>query len=989
MVSRRATRRSFALFVAVAVGLQLTPRDLQAQVLWNALDAKPRPNLIIAYDVSVTMQIAPDCNPKQCHAAWRGSAGGYFPGLLWNGTRLRDATAELIRALPLFKSEFLYGGFRYDTCGPNGKWLGHSTVPSKSQVGMAEISYMTAPDQNDPDGSYQHTWDMVNDIGHQNDTGPAGPTSFQACEHAEGATPPGGNGIDPCNIPWYFRANVQNAICASYDPFSTYPPGNKLGIGRAYLNQPDNVVNGGCRENALMFFTDGLYSSSPGVAPEGQQATASSPPFFGPFKSSAYYSPLDQVSNAFVFLASKPPAGWPQFTPAKLAAAVNQPTIFPATDQTTLYVSFAEVANRLKRGVFTPGNPALDPHGSRLASVSLWVPGMPKGNQPPYPDQSYFGRPSRLSWWPLDPQTGARGSTPICETDWTSRAGYSYRLLTSSGLNAGGSTPPADVEKALGPPLQSETWYSGSPMFAHVADDGTLDRGQGTGTPVSPDSHGFDFGYMLNAGPTQPVVVEAPADIPPTGDPNFALFEKTNRGRERTVYTMAGGYLFGFRAGLYQALTPPSDVLNIGVALEYTYDDSSSGSGACKESFRYLPSWVVAQLQAPTDPLAPGDHVNRLMAQSYTAGQISVRESKVASNGNVDDYATVLVMTQGKGGPWMSALDITDPNDPAKLSVLGEWSLPNASDTTSAEPALYSFPAVAGGQPSQQTVVVMPGGDGGSANLYSYVLRRSGVTLLSQAALPAGNYPSDAVCFDGLGRGSVTDCVVLSDAGVLVRVPIQSDGTFGTPVNLYPQYAAALGASMTGEKFYTHPAVYFTADGSIAYFFGSGDVKSLAAPPAVANNAYKVVDAYAHNGAADGTKSCRNAAPFGTSGIIPLATSAEIITSPPVVSQGVVSFTSYSPSVTGCSNGSAYLYAMNFETCVDATNPASARPLPTNIGSGIPMSPLLIRQSGTIVAETTTTIARPIQASGRGVGSKNQARRGYIILYWRGQYAAP
>lgn len=1140
------------------VVLALLPAQVHAQVLWSALDTKPKPNLIIAYDVSVTMQIASNCNPEGCHAIWRGDGPPILPGSPWNpqpgwpGIRLQGATEELIHTLPLFKSEFIYGGFRYDTCGPNGQWLGHSAVNPGPEVGQAEISYMTSPDRADPLGSFQRTWDMVNDIAHEDDSGPTLATGFQTCEHAEGATPSGnlatarcatpncanevgwsqsliqaaaagqiqglkapnlptgpgtincdllnpvlppgyvwitpppvqaidpfatlaaniqgqmglytphscsptfwqsallckaietsilqlqasligctstpppvaqgvscdplilgsnlctcgggagtavldnscicnssqagcvGGGIDPCNIPWYFRSNAQNAICAAYDPFSSFPPANKPGIGRAFLEQADNVVNGGCRENAVMFFTDGTYSDSPGVAPEGLQATSPTGPFFGPYQASPYFSPLDQVSNAFVFLAASPPVGWPQFSPTALAAALGQPNTYAATDQTTLYVSFAEVANRLKRGVFTPASPALDTHGTRLASMTMWVPGMPKLGQPSYPDQSYFGRPSRLSWWPMDPNTGARGAAPICETDWASRAGYPNRLLTASGVT---TVPPPDVERALGPPLANETWESGGLMLAQAPDDGSLDRGGASGTPVAPKaSGGFVFGYMLNAGPTQPVVVEAPVDQPPLADANFVLFEQFNRKRERMVYTMAGGYLFGIRAGVYQDLTPPADPFHIGVQLEYDYHDSDPADGACTESFRYLPSWVVSQLQDPIDPLAAsGDHVNRLIAQTYTNGQISVRETKVASNGDIGDYATVLVMSQGAGGPWLSALDVTAPSDPTKLKVLGEWSLPGASDVTSAEPTLYNFPAIEGGKGSFQAVVVMPGGDGGSSNLYSFVIRRGGVSSLSTAPLPGGNYPSSAVCFDGRNRGSITDCVVLSDSGGLVRVAVNPDGTFGSVTDLSPSYAATLGAAIAGERFYTHPAVFFTAENDVAYVFGSGDVKNITAPAAVRNRAYKVVDGYGRGlGASAGTV-CSSSPSVGTTGIIELSHPAEVIVSPPIVSRGVVAFTTYIPGVNGCSTGKASVYSMNFETCADSTDPTQPRPVQQPAGAGIPLSPVYLRSSDHLILQTSSGYQGASQTLARGVGKTNQNRSAVIPLYWRMQ----
>lgn len=281
-----------------------------------------------------------------------------------------------------------------------------------------------------------------------------------------------------------------------------------------------------------------------------------------------------------------------------------------------------------------------------------------------------------------------------------------------------------------------------------------------------------------------------------------------------------------------------------------------------------------------------------------------------------------------------------------------------------------------------QTVVVLPGGDGGSSNLYSYLIDRTGVSLLSQTALPTGNYPSSAVCFDATSRGSVTDCVVLSDAGVLVRVPVLRDGTFGAPINLYPTYAPVLGSAMVGEKFYTHPAVYFLADNRVAYAFGSGDVKNLGAKPSVPNRFYKVVDGYPRGAPADAASVCQDVNGSGTAGIINLASSAESIVSPPIVGRGIVAFSTYS-AVNDCTYGDSYVYAMDSESCVDATTFVRQRPEPTRIGSGVPMSPVLIRASDSIVGHTTTTVATVVAANGHGAGTKNRSRDLLNVLYYR------
>src|SRR5207237_7531551 len=78
-----------------------------------------------------------------------------------------------------------------------------------------------------------------------------------------------GSGNTTCGTHWKFRARQQAAICAAYDTLGSYP-GTGTSIGTAIRNQPDNVANlgaGGCRENVVLFFTDGAYGDAEGVHP--------------------------------------------------------------------------------------------------------------------------------------------------------------------------------------------------------------------------------------------------------------------------------------------------------------------------------------------------------------------------------------------------------------------------------------------------------------------------------------------------------------------------------------------------------------------------------------------------------------------------------------------------------------------------------------------------------------------------------------------------
>lgn len=987
---RRSRRTAILLPLALSLAASLSgPRPARAQaLLWDPVRQRPTPNLIVGLDTSVTMQVSPGCDYNGslgCHSVAMENNMSFTPaqnGWAWNQMRIYRAAEDVVSAMSLFKDEFVYGGFRYDTCGPNLALAGHSTTilpydTSLWDMGVSEITYLTPPDATTPAASYSRVLSMVEDVINESDSGPSGPTGFLACERGEGGygavgTPNGAvPATDNCGNAYFIPGRQQVAICAAIDPTSTYPGGSSANIGQAILAQPDNIVHGGldaCRENISVFITDGALAVANGVDTVGAEATTAA---WGPYAVPPYKS-SDGSSNAFVLLTSNPVNS--DFQPDVLATALGQATTLPATDRSALINSLIYILNRSRQGYFVGANSAMDSYGTRQAITSFWIPGTPRAGQAAYPDQSYLGRPMHLSWVAMDPTTGLQGAT-VCETDWSSRAGFSGRILTAQGTL---SVPPPAIEAAIGPPLMNETWLDGKPILASIPDNGTSPW-----THLSPGTAqtggSYTIGYMLNGGQTQAVVVDAPHDVG-NPDPSFSEFEIAHATRDRIMYTMAGGYLYAYNAGTYTPLASPADVNGVGVLSSYAYDDSTPT--ACTERFRYLPGWINDEISAPVDPLAPASHVNLILPQMYTNGQIRVREARVAFNGNRNDYATLLVMTEGARGSRFAALDVSEPDAPA---VLGEWGgIPG--DVSSLEPEIYAFP---GGQaastPTLQTVVVMPGGDGGAAHLSAFLVTRAGISLLSQVSLPAGNYPTEAVCFDGVSRGSISDCVVLSEAGSLVRVPVGASGQFGTPIDLSPSYLPTLGADMAGRKFLTRPVVYFTSGGDPAYVFGSGNAMDLSHPPALRDNLFKVVDKYPHGGATTAVGVCGTA-----NGVIPFNSAAEMMINPPIVAKGIVSYSTYAPRTNGCNYGTSNLYMMDAETCLNATTTSTssataAQPLPAVSAAGIGLAPQYVRNSNRVLMQTSTEVASVQVTRASGVGRSNQTRWPIIPLYWRTQ----
>jgi hypothetical protein len=149
------------------------------------------------------------------------------------------------------------------------------------------------------------------------------------------------------------------------------------------------------------------------------------------------------------------------------------------------------------------------------------------------------------------------------------------------------------------------------------------------------------------------------------------------------------------------------------------------------------------------------------------------------------------------------------------------------------------------------------------------------------------------------------------------------------------------------------------------------------------NNAfYKVVDDSGRQARSRPGSTTRVCAVGGapSEGIIPLG--GERVVSPPVVVQGALSFTTFSPGSSGCAAGTAKLYSMNYQTCVDAFDPLQRQaPVGRGIGDGIPASPVVLRERGVILTQTSAApgIARSIS----GASLRGGDRKALRPVYWR------
>ncbi|MBK6685820.1 MAG: hypothetical protein IPG45_15215 [Deltaproteobacteria bacterium] len=746
------------------------------------------------------------------------------------------------------------------------------------------------------------------------------------CNSENPACLSGGRRVSDCGVGFDWKARQQVAVCQAYDP----APGAFVDYFRS---QPDNVVNAnGCRENAVLFFTDGYMGDTRGVAIEADQAHRR-----GIYDSSGYQNmAVFRVANAFSGQADA----------MMRAMSANQvQNAYQATDRASMQEGFARLLNRTYRGVYTGSAPAQDSYGTRVAYHLFAVPGYDPNNPQGGFVDSYLGWPARIAVYPIDPRSGVISDVPVFETDWSDRVSRNPTCRSVIGDVATGD--------ALG--LNGQ-FRNGRPRRLNVASN-SIDR---DGDGVRDPHPALTLGGMYSTGASKVLVVDAPREAPPAGGEEgpFVAFQQSVRGRPRVYYTLGNGVLHGFHGGV-----PTQGGRVDRTNTVFNYNDADPQAGV--EIVRYTPNWVRGG--TPNNRYNFG--MNDLVQQNLTSGQLTAREVLLRRG-----YRTVLVGAQGGGGSGYFSLDVTDP---CQASVLAEWNLP-AGDSATTDPTIYTFPSNT--VPRARPAVVVTGGLGGSARLYAYDVENG--QELARIALPGGgrDYPTAPVCLDLTGKGTITACYVVRSDGALIRARVDAD-RFSRVDDITP--AGIVGG---GRVFQTPPAVFFLSNGDAGIVYGSGDTQNLTTSGGQ-NFVYKVVDndhRRAGGGGARTNNVCGGADPNGVFALAP----GERVISPPVVRSGVVAWTAFlpDPNTPGCNPGRSSLYAMNFETCADSTN-GNARVGPLPGPDGLPTSPEIHPTSGTVLVATAAgptpsqTLVNDVRVRGNGTWAKR--------IYWRLQAANP
>lgn len=733
-----------------------------------------------------------------------------------------------------------------------------------------------------------------------------------------------------CNTPMTFKARQQVAVCETVRPGTFYD---------FYQGQSDNVVNGGCRENAAALFTDGYMGESPGALAEAARAVptyASSNPFGN--------MTVFRVANSFTSSAN---ALMSAVTGGQLTVAAD------ATNLTSMQSSFAALLNRMYRGNYTGASMTMDSYGSVAVATTFSVPGYRGVAQP---TDTYLGWPMRLSLHEVGPD-GTITNAPAWETDWATKA-----QPATSCYNEFYGPAEAPLSGAVRSNRGPDANFANGVARAVTIPAGQLERNNIAGND---NPQPVRFGRMYGTATTKPAIVErAASDVGGLRSASFATHLNAIRNRPRMIYTMGGGYVYGIHGGTPTTMGSSRRL--------YGYDHTVPDAG--REVIRYAPAFV------DSSPSTYTVSVNPLIPQPLTTGQLNAREVFVKDQGAgvPPRWRTVVVGAQGTAGRGMFAMDVTDPCAP---NVLSEWILPSGS--ASNEPMVYDFPGNPALEPTarqyfQIPSVIVTDGLRGSGRLFAYNIANG--ALLSQVNLPGGeSYPTEPVCVDVEGSGIVTHCYVVSERGRLVRVDVDAGSySFGTVRDITPNTGP--NRVDMSQVYSTRPAVFFGPDGRVNILYGSGDFQNLI--NATGGNAvYKVIDRDSRSFSIGGNRgeidrSCGGSTP----GVVNIGD--ERLLSPPIVSKGLVAWTTYRPGSNGCVAGQAYLYAMNYSTCVDAVNGAPA-PTGRPLGDGIPTSPVLHESSSTLIASTSVGVSAAQATSVANVATKGAGTPYVKRLYWK------
>lgn len=467
-------------------------------------------------------------------------------------------------------------------------------------------------------------------------------------------------------------------------------------------------------------------------------------------------------------------------------------------------------------------------------------------------------------------------------------------------------------------------------------------------------------------------------------------FADLYKGREKVLYVGSNdGMLHAFDAGTYNSATG-------------TYD-----AGTGNELWGFIPPNLLGTLK----DMRTNPH------KYYVDLKVSVADVWFYNNPTdttktADEWHTVLVGGERKGGDSYFALDVTDPSSVNYPSFLWQFTDTNLGQTWS-EPVIGRIKMNVSGTIVDRWVVFFGGGwDSSSAtgagnattrgNAFYMLDIKTGAILFKYTYGTSGDnqymtwsLPSAPVAVDTNGDGYI-DRVYIGDLGGQVwRFDFSStDSSSWSGKRFF--VANSSNTATSSQPFYYAPSVAVDSQNRLWVFFGSGD-REDPQNASSANKFYGVRDESATTPLNEtnledvtGTNTFSDPPSPYKGWFIRLGAGEKVLSKSAAFNQ-IVNFTTYTPTVSSdpcVRSGTSRLYSLNFESGGGASNVAlvessgfvssavSARS--TVVGTGVASSPVLsVGADGSVVVTVGTTDGQVISSSGLSTGSLKN------LLDWR------
>ncbi|MBI3013667.1 MAG: hypothetical protein HYY65_01075, partial [Candidatus Tectomicrobia bacterium] len=488
-----------------------------------------------------------------------------------------------------------------------------------------------------------------------------------------------------------------------------------------------------------------------------------------------------------------------------------------------------------------------------------------------------------------------------------------------------------------------------------------------------------------------PVVVGAPSQI--FFDDGFSGsggFAELFSSRKKIVYVGANdGMLHAFHAGDFHADTG-------------TYD---AGTGT--ELWAFIPPNVLGTLK----DMRTNPHKYYVDLKASVA-DVWFYTTSTDTTKTANEWRTVLVGGNRKGGNSYFALDVTDPTALSFPSYLWTFTDSNLGQTWS-DPVVGRIKMRVGSTDVERWVALVAGGwDSTSAtgagnattrgNAFYMLDIKTGSVLFKYAYANSGDkqyltwsLPSTPVAVDTDGNGYIDRVYVGDLGGQIWRFDFSSTNSSSWSGSRFFVANTSNTATAT-QPFYYAPAVAFDAQSRLWVYFGSGN-REDPQNAASTNKFYAIRDESGitplnetNLSDVSGTNTFSEpAAPF-KGWFVSMAAGEKVLSRPTVFNQ-IAFFSTYTPTVSAdpcVRGGTSKLYALHFLSGGGATNVAavqssgftaaalSARAI--SVGTGLASSPVVsVGADGSVIVTVGTSDGQVIGSTGLSTGSLK------TLLNWR------